>query len=450
MSELSFFELLQMLKSPLSLHKEFIPRFRRLSAEFIWVFVGQVASFIGAIVLVSVLTAHLVPSQYGQLALGLTAASFVNQVVMGGLAVGAGRYYAIAAEKQSLSGYLRATARLLGTASVAILLIGILLTAVLNWTAHSEWIGLVAAALLFATFSGVNNAINNIQNAARQRAAVAFHAGLEPWLRMVFAIGVIHWIGISNAAIVAGYACASLLITMSQVRILRSTHVWRQSSALERDHWTPQIWAYSAPFASWGVFTWMQSVSDRWALQAFSSASDVGQYAVLIQFGAAPVAQVTNMVVSFLGPILYQRAGDANDHARTNTVHHLSWKMAKLSLAIALASFAIALATHEWLFAIIVSIEYRSSSPLFPWVVLAGGLYATGQILALKLLSDMKPAAMTSAKIVTAGVGIALSIIGACVSGLTGVVIATLVFSSVYLFWMMMLAIRPSSRDIPQ
>jgi O-antigen/teichoic acid export membrane protein len=39
----------------------------------------------GALVLVRVLTEYLTPAQYGQLALGLTVAGLVNQVVMAGM-----------------------------------------------------------------------------------------------------------------------------------------------------------------------------------------------------------------------------------------------------------------------------------------------------------------------------------------------------------------------------
>ena len=61
-------------------------RIRRLAGESAWIIAGQLAVVAGALVLVRVLTERLDPVQYGQLALGLTVAGLVNQVVMGGLA----------------------------------------------------------------------------------------------------------------------------------------------------------------------------------------------------------------------------------------------------------------------------------------------------------------------------------------------------------------------------
>lgn len=69
-------------------------------------------------------------------------------------------------------------------------------------------------------------------------------------------------------------------------------------------------------------------------------------------------------------------------------------------------------------------------------------------MLALKLMSEMKSAAMTTAKIVTAILGVGLNIYGASWFGLQGVVAAIVVFSSIYFLWMAWLAqLPPASVD---
>jgi O-antigen/teichoic acid export membrane protein len=184
------------------------------------------------------------------------------------------------------------------------------------------------------------------------------------------------------------------------------------------------------------VFTWIQQVSDRWALQTFSSASEVGQYAVLYQLGFTPIALLTGMAMSFLGPILYQRSGDATDPIRNAHVHQLAWRMTLGCLLITLLAFLITLVGHGWLFGVLVAAEFRTYSSLLPWMVLSGGIFAAGQMLALKLLSDMRSAHMTNAKIVTAVLGFVLNVAGAWLAGVQGVVGAMLVFSLAYLAWM--------------
>lgn len=417
-------------------------RIKRLAKEGSWVIIGQIVAVTGALVLVRALTEYLDPAQYGQLALGLTVAGMVAQVVMGGISVGIGRFYSIAAEKPDLSGYLHATRLLLAYATGAVVLIGFILIVILLWLGYSQWIGLAAAALVFSVLSGYNSALSGIQNAARQRSIVALHGGLDAWLKIGMAVGIVLWLGTSSTAVVIGYACSSLLITFSQLFFLRRTIPQQQARTVNHQQWIHQMWAYSLPFSAWGVFTWMQQVSDRWALQTYASTAEVGQYTVLFQLGYTPIAIFTGIAMSFLGPIMYQRSGDATDQARNDNVHQLAWRMTHLSLMVTLLGFAITLSMHEWFFRLLVATEYRSGSYLLPWIVLAGGIFAAGQVLALKLMSEMKSSAMTTAKIVTALVGILFNVIGARLAGMHGVVWALVAFSTSYFFWMAILARR--------
>lgn len=419
-------------------------RIKRLAKEGSWIVAGQIAAVAGALVLVRVLTEHLDPAQYGQLALGLTVAGLVNQVVMGGIIAGIGRFYSIAAEKSDLPGYLKASQGLMGYATLVVGGLALALLVGLVWSGQGQWLGLAVAVLIFSVMSAYNSALSGIQNAARQRAIVALHGSLDAWLKIGLALCVMFWLGNSSAAVVIGYACSSILVTFSQLVFLRRTIPAQQQKSTTDHQWMGQLWVYSLPFSTWGIFTWMQQVSDRWALQTFASTTEVGHYAVLFQLGYTPIALATGLIMSFLGPILYQRSGDATDHARNANVHRLSWRITQLSLLVTLLGFALTFFMHEWLFSLLVATEYRGSSYYLPWVVLAGGVFAAGQMLALKLMSEMKSAAMTKAKISTALVGILCNVIGAALAGIQGVVGALVAFSVISFVWMAVIAWRVS------
>jgi O-antigen/teichoic acid export membrane protein len=64
-------------------------RFRRLSKEGLWIVTGQVATIAGSLVGVRILTGLMTSRQYGELALGMTIATLVNQVILGPLGNGA-------------------------------------------------------------------------------------------------------------------------------------------------------------------------------------------------------------------------------------------------------------------------------------------------------------------------------------------------------------------------
>lgn len=412
-------------------------RLRRLSGEGAWILLGQAATVAGALVLVRVLTEHLDPAVYGELALGLTVAGLLQQVVLGGVTAGASRFYAVAAERGDLGGYRLGAARLLGLAAAAILTGGVLVTGGLWLSGLEAWAGLAAAASLLALLTGTNGVLNAVQNAARRRPVVALHQSLESWLKIALALAAVLWLGAGATPVVLGYAAAAALVLASQLVFLRRTVPASAPVASGDGRWLREIWLYCWPFSAWGVFTWMQQASDRWSLEAFASTGEVGLYAVVFQLGYVPATLLLSMAMAFLGPIFFQRSGDAADAERVAGVHRLAWRFLAAALAVTGLAFGAALALHGWLFGFLVSAEYREVSYLLPWVILAGGLFAAAQMLALKLMSEMKTRELLVPKIATALAGVAFNVVGALLAGLHGVVGGLLAFAVCYLLWML-------------
>ncbi|WP_442507021.1 lipopolysaccharide biosynthesis protein [Novipirellula sp. SH528] len=415
-------------------------RIRPYLKESSWILIGQIASFTGLLTLVRVLTERMDPTEYGTLALGLTVAALINQVVMSGVIPGVARYYSIASEQQDLGGYLGGVANLLKCATAVVGLIGVILVAGLWISGFSHLIAIVLAALVLSVFQGCYSSLNGLQNAARQRSIVAFHNGAEAWLKILSVVVVAKFIGISSTNVILAYSFVSLIVTLSQLRLLRRTIPSSHPVETVGPSWTRQMATYSLPFATWGIFTWGQQVSDRWALEFFGASGDVGKYALLYQLGFGPILVITGLSMAFFGPILYERSGDASDAVRNSDVHRLGWKLAVLATTVTLFIFVATFVFHEFLFRILAAAEYREISYMLPWVVLAGGLYSTSQMLALKLMSEMRSADMTRAKIMTSLMAIALNLAGATIAGIQGVVASLLIFSIVSLIWMSVLA----------
>lgn len=421
-------------------------RFHRLAKEGVWVVLGQIIATVGSLIGVRLFTGLLTPASFGELALGMTVATLVNQILFGPLSNGITRFYAPAMEQNDLSGYLKAVRRLVLFAIVMVLPVVMIVVIGVLLARRAEWIAIVMAALAFAIVSGCNSILNGIQNAARQRAVVALHQGMEPWLRFLAAAGLLLSFGATSTAAMIGYAVGAMLVLGSQYlffqKIVPKNATW---TTAERG-WNSQICKYSWPFASWGVFYWAQSSSDRWALEFYGTTKDVGLYAVLFQLGYYPMSMATGMAVQLLAPIFYQRAGDASDGQRNANVSRLTSRLTCLALGGTGAAFIVALLLHTQIFKVFVAKEYRSASYLLPWMLLAGGIYATGQIIALNLMSQMKPHLMITAKIVTALLGVIFNFAGAYWFGIEGVVLANILFSVLYSLWMVTLQIQKSDR----
>ena len=420
-------------------------RILRLSREFGWIILGQGASVAGSLALVRVLTGYLDPVEYGQLALGLTVATLVNQVVMGGLLAGIGRFFSIANERGDLWGYLLAARRMLIMATAVVVGLGGVVISGLGFAGMTHGAGLATAAVGLSLISSYNSALNGIQNAARQRAIVALHGGMDAWLKIGLAVGAMLLLGQNSTAVVVGFMLSACIITLSQFFLFRRSVAKKEnpSPQMSDADWTRQMWSYSWPFSIWGIFTWIQISSDRWALERFSTTSEVGQYAVLYQLGYTPIFMVAGMAVTFLGPILFQRSNPSSDGVTRQSAHNLSWKTVYLALGCTVLGFMVTVVCHRWIFELLVAEPFHGVSYLLPWVVLAGGLFSAAQMLALKLMAEMRIRKLLVVKVVTALLGVGANVLAAWLFGISGVVIGILFFSLIYFSWVTFLSARP-------
>lgn len=426
--------------SPMSIAIREIPmnfsRFKRLAKEGSWIVIGQIASVLGALVLVRVLTGRLDPAQYGQLALGLTVAGLVNQVVMGGITSGIGRFYSIAAEKKDLSGYLCASQRLMVYATLAVVAIGLALMIGLLWLGYSQWMGLAAAALVFSVISGFNSALSGIQNAARQRAIVAFHGGMNVWLNILLAVGVMLWLGASSTAVVIGYTFSSLLVTGSQLLFLRRTIPHQHAQSANHQPWMSPMWAYSWPMVAGGLFNWGYYASQRWALELFATTGEVGQFYALTQIADTPISMAGAMFLSFLIPILFARVGNAKDHDKLSNMHRLVMRITTIGLGFTITMVIVSYFAHDLIFRLMVASEYRGLSVYMPYVVLAAGILQVSMtmgsiVLTRNRTSDILPLAIWGQLYISAQ-----NFLSVYCFGILGLIISMNIGAMLHLAWM--------------
>jgi O-antigen/teichoic acid export membrane protein len=428
-------------------------RSRRIGVEGIQIAFGQAIAVIGGLVGVRLLTGVLAPAQYGELALGLSLGGFVTQASLGPIQQGALRFFGPAQEANELRACLRATWSLVG-ATARVLSIGAAMAlAALALNGHSDWTGLAAGSFFLALVSGYERVLDALQSAGRQRAITAWHQALAPCLRFAFAVALVTWFGARSGVAMLGYLIGTALVLLSQLGFF-----WRRwwpkvsrepSYPAVADKWRRQISEYARPFIVWGAFAWVQQSSDRWALQTFSTTSDVGYYSVLYQIGYAPIMLLTGVVVQLLQPILFNRAGDGTDHGRVTDTRRLTYTGVWVFFAVTVVGVALAQVLHAWVFRMFVAAAYREASGLLPWMVLSAGLFACGELLATVLMTGLRTKRLSTVKIVTALVGIGLNVAGAYWLGLRGVVFASLGFSGLSLGLTMITCISAFPRTRP-
>lgn len=425
-------------------------------AELFWVAFGYGLAGLGGIVGVRILTSLLPPAEYGRLALAMTAATLAQQVSFGPLSNTATRFFSPSEEKRELTAYLRTTKRILHkTTTLFLLCLGA--AAIGLWLANLKaWCVLVLAASGFALFFGWTSILNGMQNAARQRAIVALHGGIGQWLRFGLAALAVLALGRSAAWAITGYVASSLLILVSQVIFFRREIVPRTRLdnspekaplGLERE-----MTKYGRPFALWGIAMWAQQSADRWALESFKSAAEVGQYQALNQLAFQPIFLWASFAVQLISPIVFSWAGDGTKAQRLNRAHRLNLTFVLCTLALAGVAAAIAARYHEFIFRHLVAAPYRGISGMMAIMVLSGGFCAAGQVISIALMTGKKTSRLLAPRIGTGVVGVLLMFVGAKYFGVPGVVWAGLASYLAYFVWVSIVvwmeARTPSTFDL--
>lgn len=412
-----------------------------LRRELGWVVAGQAAAALGSIVGVVVIARILPPQRYGELILTMTLVLLVEQVLLSPLAAAFFRFYAPAKESKELASYLDGVLQLLGQA-LALPAFGAMVAGTIAFVSNSRGAALVCLACVFTLIRGGETTLGNIQSAARHRAIVAWHQGVSPWLRWLCAAATSVMVGPSSRAVLAGYCLGSGVVLLSQIIFFRRRVAAPRSAVSAQIHsvWRSKLLSFAWPFATWGIITWGHLASDRWALELLTDRATVGRYAVAYQMGYLPVLLATGALSLFIGPLLYQKAGDSERPDRLAAALATNLSIVRSVVVVTVFAYGVLYWIAGPIFRALTTPQYETAAPLLAPLVLAGGLFAAGQLAALSSLVSLRPKALIIPKVATALFGVVANFVAAAIWEEVGVVYAMVLFSGTYLSWMVLIA----------
>ncbi|MGC6330285.1 lipopolysaccharide biosynthesis protein [Rhizorhabdus sp. FW153] len=437
----------------MSLFVTSIRKMQSIGLETLWVILGNIASVVGSLLSVRLVTEFIAPDEYGKLALSLTIVGLSNQTITGGLIASVNRHWSIAHDLKAIPAYVSASKRLFAKASAFTFGLALIALIALAALQRSELILILIPSVIFSVTSGFNSALTGVQNAARQRSLVAGLTIMDTILKMAL-IAIVGVLGASTSTAILWCYCATScamagLQWQALTRRLPPDPISPATSEQDVQEWAHRLWLYAWPFSTWGIFTWAQMASDRWALQAYTSSAEVGTYAVVYQLGYAPILLASGLLTTLLGPILFQQAGDATDPERNKTVSRMTWTLVGTIIAGSLIGATVATFAGDWLFSLLVAANYRDAARFLPPMVASSGFFAAGQALSLKTYSDMTVRSTIPIKIGTAILGVGLNLWLAEQYGLPGIVWASLLFSLSYFCGMAGLVFRTPQHPRP-
>jgi O-antigen/teichoic acid export membrane protein len=416
----------------LSLSRDHI---KLLSKELSWVLIGQILAMCGSLILLRLLTESLEPAEYGRFALALTLVGLINCLVMGGIVNGIGRFYPIADDKNDVHSYLYASFKLMSYTGSVALIAGLVAILVLLWLDYAQWLSFLIVVIALAITGGYNSFFNSIYNAARKRNLFAAHIALDPFIKVLLVIGLMQWFDISAILVIICYVVSSLLILISQFFFLHRKYNVKTifSIVSPKQDWVKMIFIFSWPIMIWGVFGWAQNSAARWALQVYGSIDDVGYYSVLSQIGYVPIQTLMGVFMTFLNPIIYGMAGDAQNISRREKVNSLTNRISLLGIIITAILTLFSFFFHYQIMNIFVAKEYLIISGYLPIMIASGGIFGIALVIAAKHLSFLSAKQIMPASIGSAIIGVIAAFTGVYFYSFVGVVYAGLVHSVSYL-----------------
>lgn len=413
---------------------------KRLSREFMWVVVGQAAALVGGIVGIKLLTGSLGTKGYGELALGQTVALLFNQVLFGPIGQSFKRFFSVFRERKQLSELFFFLRKLFLWLTPIILILSALIALFLGMSLSGKWGWLIFASAGFGLLSGANGIYQNMQNAARQRSIVALHQGVIKWLKPLAAVGMVMLIGQSGSAAILGFCIGTLTILISQRFFVHKIFKGKIRTGKNQQLISKTLLNYAYPFAIWGVVTWVQFSSDRWALQIFLGEREVGLYFALFQLSSVPILLAANLLNQLSIPIVFERIGDASDANRVHSA--LRWIGVNVLILGIFVLFAIIItwSMHNTLFRWTTVQDFWEVSFLLPLVCLGIGLFHLGQMFSIVGLAFNKAQVYIAPKVSIGVLAAGLNFMLCSKFGLKGVIMTLIIVGISYSVWTGLLA----------
>jgi O-antigen/teichoic acid export membrane protein len=409
---------------------------RLLFFETIWIIISYIISILGSILLVKLLTKYLSTNEYGELTLALTIGTLVCQVAFAISMPGISRFYTLSVEKTDIFSFLQAAKETLLKSTILSFCFGVIAIIALFFLHRNVLVIATILAIFYSILSSYNSTLSLIQNAARKRKVVSIVSALDAISKLLILLLFLNAFMATSEVVIVCYLLVVLLVLVSQFYFIRNLLVDVPKDILYKQMWVDKIYKFSKPFLIFNLFTWFQSNSDRWALELFTTTSNVGLYSVLFQLGYTPITILSGFVSTLLSPIIYAKAGSADDDSRNHKVKKITWMVIALIFVLGLITFLVSFFFHNFIFELLVSSQFRTFSFLMPWMVLAATIASASHFLSIKIMGDLETHKMILPKVSSSIICVIMTFWGAKTSGLNGVIFSLISFNIVQFIWL--------------
>lgn len=383
---------------------------------------GRLAAAMAMLLTIKVLTNYLSVLQYGEFVLALTFYNFITQLIMGPLGQGVGRFYIEAEKSGDLGGFWGAVKKLFKKSFALIFVIFSFALGILNLLKYETDAGVLLLGLAFflGYIGGLNDIFCSIQNMALKRFISVRNNLIDIYLRLLFIPFLMFLFDATAIVALLAYILSGLLALI--INLIGKKDIGMIANQAKHN-WEGKIIGLAGNAFLWGIFVWLVQASDKWSIGLYSSAADVGKYAVIYQLSYVPVVMIFSVANTILAPLIF-KSSKIDLSGKSNI------------FAFAIAAIALGFLFYEFLGATILvflsSVDYAEYSNLMPVLYLSAILYSIGDLFSIQRLGSMDFEIVRRNKIIAALAGLLFNILGAKYFGVAGVAYSMLIYSLLY------------------
>jgi len=351
---------------------------RQLMSDGFWVAIAQLASAVGALATVRVLTELLAPNTFGLLALGLGVITFAQGLLCTPILQALLRYYPDFHATSHAAALCKTTKHILIRRASYSVVSGISAACVAApFFAAPFWTTTLLSIFLFVEIwrSYEVTLFNPTRRQKPFAAVMMLDAGLRPTLAWIF----VRITGLEVEAVLAAFITASV-VTATVSRLSFQDEYDCKESGSYKASIEKQMQAFSLPILPLTIIGWCNGTLDRYVIAGILGSGQVGLYAAAYGLVSRPFLMIGQVLEQTLRPSYYE-ATSRNDTETSETYFQLRVTLASIAAVI---GFIFVYCFAESIAKIFLSETFRSSAPIMPWIALAYGIIGVVQALEIR------------------------------------------------------------------
>ncbi len=198
-----------------------------------------------------------------------------------------------------------------------------------------------------------------------------------------------------------------------------------------------QLFTYTLPFLTWGIFGWLQLNGEKWIINGVLSTAEVGVYAIMMALVNALVMIPNNIIAEFATPIIFKQFSDLKNEKEITTGYSYIKLNVLVVISITLFSTLLTFFLGKQLIVIISNESYTAYWYILPLLCLGTGMFLIGQALTYLGMSLNLPKKYLSPKISVGCISVLLNLYFINKFGLVGVSYSVLLVGLIYVVYIL-------------